>query len=121
MKVLVADDSATMRMIVRLNLRKAGLDGEDVREAANGHEALAVLATWQPDVVLCDWNMPGMDGIDVLRTLRRDGNPVPVGFLTADVTDELRAQAMDAGALFVLGKPFDGATLRSHLARVSVD
>lgn len=106
MKVVVADDSRAMRMIVIRTLRQAGFDGAEVTECENGVEGLAKVAEVNPDLVLSDWNMPEMNGIEFLQTLRANGNQVPFGFVTSEGSDAMRTQAADSGALFLIAKPF---------------
>ena len=106
MKVLVTDDSRVMRQIVKRTLRQAGFDDLDVCEASNGREALEVIASEAPDLVLCDWNMPEMSGIELLSALRAGGHDVPFGFVTSEGSPEMREIAQDAGALFLIAKPF---------------
>ena len=104
-RVLVTDDSRVMRQIVIRTLRQAGYDW-DVREAADGAEALEAVRADEPDVVLSDWNMPNLNGIDLLRRLRAEGYATPFGFVTSEGSPEMRAQAEAAGALFLIAKPF---------------
>lgn len=104
-RVLVTDDSRVMRQIVIRTLRQAGYDW-DVREASDGAEALAAIRADEPDVVLSDWNMPEMNGIDLLRRLRAEGFETPFGFVTSEGSPEMRATAEAAGALFLIAKPF---------------
>ena len=106
MKILVADGSRVMRQIVIRTLRQAGYVGHDIVEAQNGRQALELVHREAPDLVLSEWSMPGMSGIDVLDSLRAAGCRVPFGFVTADCSAEVRARAEAGGALFVLGKPF---------------
>ncbi|MEZ5063418.1 MAG: response regulator [bacterium] len=106
MKILVVDDSKAMRMIVRRALRQAGFDGHSVEEASDGKEALAAIQRSRPDVVLTDWNMPEMTGIEMLEALREQNIDVRVGFVTSQSTPEMVQRARDAGALFLLAKPF---------------
>ena len=106
MKILVADGSRVMRQIVIRTLRQAGYVGHDIVEAQNGRQALELVHREAPDLVLSEWSMPGMSGIDVLDCLRAAGCQVPFGFVTADCSAEVRARAESGGALFVLGKPF---------------
>ena len=73
MKILVADDSRVMRQIVIRTLRQAGYDDHDIVEAEDGADALAKVASEQPDLVLSDWNMPNMTGIECLQALRASG------------------------------------------------
>jgi two-component system chemotaxis response regulator CheY len=106
MKVLIVDDSRVMRQIVSRTLRQAGFDDLDLVEAENGREACDVVAAERPDLVLSDWNMPEMNGIDFLRTLRGKGDATPFGFVTSEGTAEMRETAAAAGALFLVAKPF---------------
>ena len=106
MKILIVDDSRVMRQIVTRTLRQAGYDGHDVVQAGNGVEALEVMADEEPDLVLSDWNMPEMTGIELLRALRGQGDTTPFGFVTSEGSPEMRARADAAGALFLIAKPF---------------
>lgn len=106
MNLLIVDDSAAMRMMIVRTLRQAGLGGHDVVQAENGIEALEAIAKNQPDLVLADWNMPEMSGIELLCKLREDGNDVTFGFVTTEATAPMRAKATEAGAKFLISKPF---------------
>ncbi|WP_336922827.1 response regulator [Aquipuribacter sp. SD81] len=118
MKVLVCDDSRVMRQIVVRTLRQAGFDGVDVVEATNGAEGLDVVAAERPDLVLSDWNMPELTGIDFLSHLRARGDATPFGFVTSEGSTEMRDRAAAAGALFLIAKPFDADTFAETLAGV---
>ena len=120
MKVLIADDSRVMRQIVLRTLRQAGLGHHDFVEAEDGADALAKVATERPELVLSDWNMPNMTGIQLLRELRAGGNDVPFGFVTSEGSPEMRDIAEKAGALFVIAKPFTADTFSDALGRVLV-
>jgi two-component system chemotaxis response regulator CheY len=106
MKILIADDSRAMRMIVTRTLRQAGLSGHELIEAENGRQALDSVAAKSPDLILSDWNMPEMTGIDLLRTLRANGINTPFCFVTSEGSDEMRELAASAGALGLIAKPF---------------
>lgn len=106
MKILIADDSRVMRQIVTRTLRQAGFDGHELVEAADGKEALNKATDEKPDLVISDWNMPEMTGVEVLRSLRASGNDVKFGFVTSECTPEMQQQAEAAGALFFIIKPF---------------
>ena len=106
MKILIADDSRVMRQIVIRTLRQAGHGGHEIVEAENGREALAKVSTEAPDLVLSDWNMPEMNGIECLSALRAAGSAVPFGFVTSEGSDDMRARATAAGAAFLISKPF---------------
>jgi two-component system chemotaxis response regulator CheY len=106
MKILIADDSRVMRQIVTRTLRQAGFGDHDLVEAADGQEALNLAISEKPDLVISDWNMPEMTGVDVLRKLRSSGNDVKFGFVTSESTPEMQQQAEAAGAAFFIVKPF---------------
>jgi two-component system, chemotaxis family, chemotaxis protein CheY len=106
MKILIADDSRVMRQIVTRTLRQAGFGDHDLVEAADGKQALDMTTSEQPDLVISDWNMPEMTGVEVLRQLRASGNEVKFGFVTSECTPEMQQQAESAGSLFFIVKPF---------------
>lgn len=106
MKILIADDSRVMRQIVIRTLRQAGHGGHDIVEAENGRQALEMVQTESPDLVLSDWNMPEMNGIDCLDALRASGSSVPFGFVTSEGSAEMRQRAATSGAAFLIAKPF---------------
>ena len=115
MKILVADDSRVMRQIVIRTLRQAGYDDHDIVEAEDGADALGKVSSEQPDLVLSDWNMPNMSGLECLQALRASGSTVPFGFVTSEGSEEMRGRAADAGALFLIAKPFTEETFRDAL------
>jgi two-component system response regulator MprA len=113
MKILVVDDERAVRDSLR---RALELEGYEIELAENGREALNRLASGQePDAVVLDVLMPGLDGLEVCRTLRRNGSRVPVLMLTARTQVEDRVEGLDAGADDYLTKPF---ALEELLARV---
>lgn len=118
MKLLIVDDSKTMRMIIIRTLRKTSLGGHDVVQAGNGKEALDVIAAESPDVVISDWNMPEMNGLQLLQQLRANGNQVTFGFVTSESTSAMREQASEAGASFFVTKPFTPESLETSLTQV---
>jgi two-component system chemotaxis response regulator CheY len=118
MKILLVDDSKAMRSIVRRALRQAGFDGHDVTEAGDGAEALASIESSTPDLVLCDWNMPTMNGIELLKTLKERGNPPRLGFVTSESTPAMLEQAFAAGAAFFVTKPFTVESLQAALGPI---
>jgi two-component system, chemotaxis family, chemotaxis protein CheY len=118
MKILIADDSRVMRQIVVRTMRQAGYDGHDVVEATDGADAFDKIGEHAPDLVLSDWNMPNMTGIELLQALRGNGIDVPFGFVTSEGSDDMRARAEQAGALFVIVKPFTPEGFRDALTPV---
>jgi two-component system chemotaxis response regulator CheY len=118
MKVVIADDSRVMRQIVLRTLRQAGFADHEYVEAADGADALAKIREHDPAVVLSDWNMPNKTGIELLRQLRAQGNGVPFGFVTSEGSQEMRDVAVQAGAMFVIAKPFTAEAFEDALAPV---
>jgi two-component system chemotaxis response regulator CheY len=115
MKILVADDSRVMRQIVIRTLRQAGYSSHDIVEAENGADALEKVRSENPDLVLSDWNMPEMTGIDLLTTLRSSGSQVPFGFVTSEGSAAMIERATNAGALFLIAKPFTAESFAEAL------
>lgn len=118
MKILVADDSKAMRLIVTRTLRQAGFDSHEVVEAEDGQHALELVRSESPDLVLSDWNMPRMNGIELLRSLRASGSTVAFGFVTSESSDDMRSTAESEGASFLITKPFTPDTFRAELSPV---
>ncbi|WP_324650531.1 response regulator [Georgenia sp. H159] len=115
MRVIVADDSKVMRQIVIRTLRQAGYGDWVVTEATNGAEALEMALAQQPDLVLSDWNMPEMTGIELLRGLNAAGSDVPLGFVTSEGSPQMRELAESEGALFLIAKPFTPDAFRTTI------
>ena len=120
MKLLIVDDSKAMRMIVNRTLKQAGFSGHAIVEASNGNEALAIIEKEKPDLVLSDWNMPEMKGIDLLRALREKGDRTRLGFITSESSPEIRHEAEEAGAAFVITKPFTPEAFQNALEEILV-
>ena len=118
MRILIVDDSRVMRQIVSRTLRQAGFTGHDFIEASNGVEGLAAVASHDPDLVLADWDLPELNGIDMLATLRSRGDDVPFGFVTSASSPEVRSRADAAGAVCVLRKPITPERVREQLQAV---
>jgi len=116
--VLVVDDNkATRRMMLEV-LQQTSLPGLRVEQAENGSDALAKLAEAEPDLILSDWSMPEMSGVELLRELRCRGSAVKFGFITAQAASgAMREKALEAGAQFLLERPFDVQHLRHLLSR----
>lgn len=115
LRVIVADDSKVMRQIVIRTLRQAGYGDWEVTEATNGAEALELALSQRPDLVLSDWNMPEMTGIDLLRKLNATGADIPLGFITSEGSPQMRELAESEGALFLIAKPFTPDSVRSTI------
>jgi two-component system chemotaxis response regulator CheY len=118
MDILLVDDSRTMRLILQRAIRQAGYRGLDVLEAENGLQALEKLREGPPKLILSDWNMPEMSGLDFLKQVRADGNNVPFGFITSEASAEMKALAMSSGATFMLSKPFNSDDIQEALSPI---
>ena len=117
MKILIVDDSKAMRMIVRRQLNEIGLADAEYLEATNGVEGMAAVKEHQPDLVLSDWNMPEMTGIEMLEALNAEGVEVKLGFVTSESQDSYKERAVEAGAMFLISKPFNADTFKRALGQ----
>lgn len=113
-RVLIVDDSRAIQAIIRRILQDGRELGRlQIQTASDGAEALERMHDFKPDLVVSDWHMPGVTGIEMLQTLRQIGHGhVPVGFVTTETNAQCLTQARSNGAAFVVHKPFDDATLR---------
>ena len=102
--ILLVDDEENMRFVVA---RALSSDGYGIREASSGKEALIQVEAESPDLVILDQRMQGMDGIQTLTEIKQDNPDLPVIMLTAHGNVENAVQAMKAGAVEYLTKPFD--------------
>jgi two-component system, chemotaxis family, chemotaxis protein CheY len=114
-RVLVADDSSTMRKIILRSLQAVGV-GETV-EAADGSEAVSLFQPGQFDLVLTDWNMPGKTGLEVVQEIRAKDAKVPIIMVTTEAEKDRVMQAIQAGVSDYLVKPFTADTLREKLEK----
>ncbi|MGA2036006.1 MAG: response regulator transcription factor [Acidimicrobiales bacterium] len=104
MRVLVAEDDAGLRSVLERGLRE---NGYVVDAVPDGERALAFLRTYEYEVAVLDWRMPGVSGLEVVRELRRRRSPLPILMLTARDTANDRVTGLDEGADDYLVKPFD--------------
>lgn len=95
-----------MRIILQRAIRQAGYRDLNVGEAESGMQALEKMRGEPPRLILSDWNMPEMSGIDFLLQIRANGQKIPFGFVTSEASAEIRELAMKSGASFLLTKPF---------------
>ena len=119
--ILVVDDYSTMRRIIKNILHELGY--RNVLEAADGNAALPILAGGTIDLLVTDWNMPGMPGLDLLKRVRENSSygSLPVLMLTAEAKREQIVEAARAGANGYIIKPFTPATLKSKLDKLFPD
>ncbi|ODN67887.1 MULTISPECIES: chemotaxis response regulator CheY [Methylophaga] len=118
MKILIVDDFSTMRRIIKNLLRDLGFN--NTIEADDGLTALPILNAGGIDFLVTDWNMPGMQGIDLLKTVRADPklSTLPVLMVTAETKREQIIEAAQAGVNGYIVKPFTAATLKEKIEKI---
>jgi len=118
MKVMLVDDSKTMRTIQRNILMQLGY--KEIEEACDGQDALSKVSAFAPELLLVDWNMPNMDGLTLLQTIRATPNlkHLPVLMITAEAKKENIIAAAQAGASGYIVKPFTAGTLSEKLNKI---
>jgi two-component system chemotaxis response regulator CheY len=109
-----------MRKIVERSLRQAGIDLTDVLQAGNGAEALAVLKENRVDLILCDINMPVMDGLEFVKQVSgiENAKDVPVVMITTEGSEAHVVQALSCGARGYIRKPFTPEQVKEHIVPV---
>jgi two-component system chemotaxis response regulator CheY len=119
-RALIVDDSSVMRKIVERSLRQAGIDLTEVFQAGNGAEALVVLQASAVDLILCDINMPVMDGLEFVKQLSGVPNAkgVPVVMITTEGSEAHVVQAISCGARGYIRKPFTAEQVKEHVVPV---
>jgi two-component system, chemotaxis family, chemotaxis protein CheY len=115
MKILTVDDFPTMRRIIRNMLRQLGYT--NIVEAEDGAEAWSLLQREKVDLVISDWNMPNMNGLDLLKAIRADEHlkPLPVLLVTAEALKDNVVAAVKAGVNNYVVKPFTAETLKDKI------
>lgn len=119
-KVLVVDDFPTMRRIVKNLLKQIGF--ENIDEAEDGVQALNKLKSGNYGLVVSDWNMPNMEGIDLLRNIRQEAEPlknIPFLMVTAEAEKEKVIEAIKAGVDNYIVKPFTAEVLKEKLEKIA--
>lgn len=116
-KVLIIDDSAVMRKIIQRNIQQSGLLVDEFVEAGDGREGLEKATSNNVDLILCDWNMPNMTGIDFVKALRGSGqkSSVPIVMVTTEGGESKIEEAKNSGANGYLTKPFTPEQLKAKL------
>jgi two-component system chemotaxis response regulator CheY len=118
MKILIVDDFSTMRRIIKNLLRDLGFT--NTSEADDGQTALPMLQQGNFDFLITDWNMPGMEGIELLKRVRADENlkSMPVLLVTAEAKKEQIVEAAQAGVNGYIVKPFTAGTLKEKIDKI---
>ncbi|QIT57227.1 chemotaxis protein CheY [Aquisalimonas sp. 2447] len=118
MKILIVDDFSTMRRIIKNLLRDLGYN--NTAEADDGNTALPMLKKGGFDFLITDWNMPGMDGLELLKNVRAEEElkDLPVLMVTAESKREQIIEAAQAGVNGYIVKPFTAATLKEKIDKI---
>ena len=118
MNILIVDDFSTMRRIIKNLLRDLGFN--NTSEADDGQTALPMLKSGKFDFLVTDWNMPGMDGLTLLKTVRADEElaNMPVLMVTAEAKRDQIVVAAEAGVNGYVVKPFTAATLKEKIEKI---
>lgn len=116
MKALVVDDSAVMRKVLIGALSRANIT--DVDQASDGVEAVEAVKNNDYDIILMDWNMPNMLGIDALKTIRAMGKTMPIIMVTTEAEKSRVLEALKAGATNYVIKPFEPNTIVGKIQEV---
>ncbi|MBD3610494.1 MAG: response regulator [Gammaproteobacteria bacterium] len=116
--ILLVDDIKSMRSMIRGILFKVGI--QKVSDAANGHEGISVLKQENIDLIISDWNMPGMDGLEFLKAVRADETfkDLPFIMVTAENAKEMVVEAIQNGVSEFVAKPFTEGTIREKIEKV---
>ncbi len=114
MKFLVVDDSSTMRRIIKNSLKRIGF--EDIVEAENGKDGLDKLT--DVDIILTDWNMPEMDGLEFVKRVRSSNTAIPILMVTTNAAKDDIVEALKNGVNNYIVKPFTPETLKEKVESV---
>ncbi|MCH7500153.1 MAG: response regulator [Nitrospinae bacterium] len=119
-KAIVVDDSSVMRQIIKNNLKQLGFEQSNLVDAEDGEQAMKKLNEDTIDLVIADWNMPRMTGIDLLRAIRADGalKELPFMMVTSEADKEKIMEAVQAGVNQYIVKPFNATQLEEKIKEI---
>ncbi len=119
-KVIVVDDSSVMRQIIKNNLKQLGFEQSNLVDAEDGEQALKMINEDEVDLVIADWNMPKMTGIDLLKAIRSDGalKELPFMMVTCEADKEKIMEAVQSGVNQYIVKPFNATQLEEKIKEI---
>jgi len=119
-KVIVVDDSSVMRQIIKNNLKQLGFEQSNLLDAEDGEQALKKINEDDVDLVISDWNMPRMTGIEFLKAVRADGalKELPFLMVTSEADKEKIMEAVQAGVNQYIVKPFNATQLEEKIKEI---
>jgi len=114
LRVLVVDDSRAIQAIIKRSISQCGFEPIEILTAADGEQAVEVVEKAPIDLIITDWHMPKLSGLDMLQTIRHRGHRnVRIGFVTTERSQSMLNEAKLSGAAFILHKPFEDGELQS--------
>jgi two-component system chemotaxis response regulator CheY len=119
MRVLVVDDSRAMRLILSRALRQSSLRVDEIRECTGGFDALALIAAYDPQLVLCDWELADMTAGELMRNAHASGNERTFGFVAAEQRTAELHPSDDGNTSLLLTRPFNGARIDDALGHLA--
>ncbi|WP_457553536.1 response regulator [Desulfobacula sp.] len=121
--ILIVDDSLPMRSVIKRTLKAAGYGNSDFHEAANGKEALELMKNGWIDIVMTDYNMPVMNGLELIRALKKDDilKDIPVVVISTEGNKAKIKTFMESGAAGYVTKPFTPETIRDLINNILGD
>ena len=119
-RVMIVDDSSTMRAVIKKAIKASGFDVDDFYEAGDGKVALDLLQSEWLDLIITDYNMPNMDGMELLERVKQDDtlSSIPVIFISTEGSEKRINEFMTKGATDYIKKPFTPEILKSKLNRI---
>jgi CheY-like chemotaxis protein len=119
MKFLIVDDSRAVQAIIKRALEQSGIKEMEFKMAINGEQAMTIIPEWNPDLVITDWHMPTMTGIELLKLLRQSNfGHIKVGFVTTETASHYLEEAINNGACFIINKPCSDIELQNAVFSV---
>jgi two-component system chemotaxis response regulator CheY len=115
MKILIVDDSQAMRKIIKWSIKLADMNANIIYEASCSEDAILLSETKKLDLVITDWNMPDMGGLQFLNALRESNNKVKFGFVVTQPSTNIQNLAKNAGADFIISNPNSSNTFKAQI------
>lgn len=122
-KVLIVDDSQPMRSVIKKTIKASGFGGAEFFEASNGHEALSILQSQWLDIVVTDYNMPEMNGVELIAEMKKDEmiGSIPVLIITTEGSRTKIEEFIQLGASGYIKKPFTPEAIKAKLIEILGD
>jgi len=118
--ILIVDDSLPMRSVIKRTLKAAGYGNTDILEAANGQEAVDLLKNSWVDIIMTDYNMPVMNGLELIKIIKNDevSKDIPVVIISTEGNESKIKEFMDCGAAGYITKPFTAEAIRDLIVNI---